>query len=204
MSHPYGYSQPYPGPAGPAGPPTVPAERPRSLTYAVYGMWLGAVLSAVGVVLILVGYDVDGMRETMLTEFEGDPRLEDSGLDPESFIDAFIPVIQGALVVFGLVTLGLWIWMALVNGKGRNWARIVATVFGAFSIFSGLSSLANIPTAMSADTGAVMFLQSVVLGILQLVLAIAILVLLWVQPTNAYVNAVTAQRKAERSGYLPR
>lgn len=200
MSHPYAYSQPHP-----AGPPTVPTERPKTLTYAVYGMWLGAFLSVVSMILTVVGYDAGTMRDAMMTGFEDDPRLEDSGLDPGSFIDAFIPVLMVGIVVLGVVTLGLWIWMAVVNGKGRNWARIVATVFGAFAVFGSLSSIANIPAALSMDAAdTVMVLQSVVLGLVDLALAITILVLLWVPSTNAYVNAVTAQRRAARLGYVPR
>ena len=31
-------------------------------------------------------------------------------------------------IVFGLVVVALWLWMARANGHGRNWARILATV----------------------------------------------------------------------------
>jgi hypothetical protein len=32
------------------------------------------------------------------------------------------------VVVFGLVLVVLWLWMARADGQGRNWARIVSTV----------------------------------------------------------------------------
>lgn len=38
-------------------------------------------------------------------------------------------LVGGAGVVGGAITLGLWIWMALANRAGLNWARITATVF---------------------------------------------------------------------------
>ena len=31
-------------------------------------------------------------------------------------------------IVFGLVVIALWLWMARANGQGRNWARILSTV----------------------------------------------------------------------------
>src|ERR1022692_1332831 len=31
-------------------------------------------------------------------------------------------------MVFGLVVIALWLWMARANGQGRNWARILCTV----------------------------------------------------------------------------
>jgi len=33
-----------------------------------------------------------------------------------------------AIVIFGLVPIALWLWMARAAGQGRNWARIVSTV----------------------------------------------------------------------------
>jgi hypothetical protein len=31
-------------------------------------------------------------------------------------------------IVFGLIVVALWLWMARANGQGRNWARILSTV----------------------------------------------------------------------------
>jgi hypothetical protein len=31
-------------------------------------------------------------------------------------------------IVFSLVVIALWLWMARANGQGRNWARILSTV----------------------------------------------------------------------------
>ena len=38
------------------------------------------------------------------------------------------PVTITAGIMGGLVLIALWLWMARANGKGRNWARILATV----------------------------------------------------------------------------
>ena len=44
-------------------------------------------------------------------------------------------------IVFGLVVIALWLWMARANGQGRNWARILSTVL------SGLATLQLISQA---------------------------------------------------------
>ena len=38
------------------------------------------------------------------------------------------PLVITLWIVFGLVVIALWLWMARANGQGRNWARILSTV----------------------------------------------------------------------------
>jgi hypothetical protein len=39
-------------------------------------------------------------------------------------------------VVIELISIGLWVWMALMNKAGKSWARIVATVlFGLYTLY---------------------------------------------------------------------
>ena len=38
------------------------------------------------------------------------------------------PVLITVAIVFGLVVIALWLWMARADGQGRNWARILSTV----------------------------------------------------------------------------
>ena len=38
------------------------------------------------------------------------------------------PFVITVWIVFGLIAIALWLWMARANGQGRNWARIVSTV----------------------------------------------------------------------------
>ncbi len=46
-------------------------------------------------------------------------------------------------MVAGLIGVGLWVWMAVKNGQGRSWARVVATVLGALNIVFTLFGLAG-------------------------------------------------------------
>ena len=192
MADTYGYGQPYPSPAPPA---PVPGERPKTLTYAVYGMWLGAVLAVAGIVSALT-MDTDELRRAMVEGAEQQPTYDPSAVDAERIADVMVPIIVVLAVVSGVVALGLWIWMAIVNAKGRGWARIVATVFGALAIASGLGTLANLGASTATGMQVAPGGGSIVLSAVNLVLAVALIVLLWVRPTNEYVNAVTAHRKA--------
>ncbi len=45
-------------------------------------------------------------------------------------------VLVGSIVVFALISAGLYALVALNVRKGKNWARILGTVFAALSIFS--------------------------------------------------------------------
>ena len=184
MSDPYSYSQ--------------PAERPKTLTYAVIGMWVGAALSIVsGVVLLTM--DTAELKTLMVTELEKQPTYDPSVLDAREMADVFVPIIQIGGVVLGLIALGLWIWMAVMNGKGRNWARITATIFGALSLAGSMSSLANV-TGDAALGGATVPMSTVgtVLAVVNPFLVVAILVLLWVRPSSAYFSAVGAARQRQR------
>ena len=60
-----------------------------------------------------------------------------------SEVDTLVNVSIGSAVVAGLVGVGLWVWMAVKNGQGRSWARVVATVLGALNIVFTLLGLAG-------------------------------------------------------------
>ncbi|NYI79810.1 hypothetical protein [Nocardioides panzhihuensis] len=194
MSDPYGYNQPYPVPAA-------PIERPKTVTYAVIGMWIGGLLTVVSF-LFLLTMDIAEMKAQMVTEMEKQPTYDPSVIDAQEMADMFVPIIQIGGAVLGLITLGLWIWMAIMNGKGRNWARITGTVFGALSLASSLSSVGSM-AGNAALGGMTMPMSggSVVLAVVNPLLVIAILVLLWLRPSSAYFSSVGAARRQQRTGY---
>ena len=43
-------------------------------------------------------------------------------------------------IIFGLIGIGLWLWMAYANKAGKNWARITATAFFGLDTLSVLTS----------------------------------------------------------------
>ena len=107
--------QPYPSSGQPAGPLRPPAPAP--VLTAVKLMYAGAAFSAVELIIILamiIG-DVEGaVRGRFLGHSLTAPQLK--------------PLIITVWILFGLVVIALWLWMARANGQGRNWARIMSTV----------------------------------------------------------------------------
>ena len=107
--------QPYPSSGQSAGPlrPVVPPP----VRTAVKLMYAGAAVSAAGLIIGLALIIVDikaAARGQFLGHGLATPQMR--------------PVIITVWIVFGLVGIALWLWMARANGQGRNWARILSTV----------------------------------------------------------------------------
>ena len=105
--------QPYPSSDQPAGPlrPAAPAP----VLTAVKLMYAGAAASGAGLIIGLALIIVD-IQAAARGRFLGNS------------LAAQRPVVLTVWVVFGLVVIGLWLWMGRANGRGRNWARILSTV----------------------------------------------------------------------------
>ena len=82
---------------------------------AVKLMYTGAAVSAVGLIigLALIIVDIDAAARG---QFLGHS------------LAAQKPLVITVWMVFGLVVIALWLWMARANGQGRIWARILSTV----------------------------------------------------------------------------
>jgi hypothetical protein len=105
--------QPYPSTGQPAGPLRPPAPAP--VLTAVKLMYAGAAVSAVELIIGLALIVVD-LKAAARGRFLGHS------------LAAQKPLIITVWIVFSLVMIGLWLWMARANGQGRNWARILSTV----------------------------------------------------------------------------
>jgi hypothetical protein len=105
--------QPYPSSGQPAGPlrPAAPAP----VLTAVKLMYAGAAVSAAALIIGLALIIVD-IKAAARGRFLGHS------------LAAQEPLVITVWIVFGLVVMALWLWMARVNGQGRNWARILSTV----------------------------------------------------------------------------
>jgi hypothetical protein len=151
-------------------PTTAAEQQPQSITTAVRLMWIGAGLSLLGIILGFVQRD----------EIEKQVRESDSSLTADE-VDDVVGVLLAFGVVIGLLAAGLWLWMASANGKGKSWARIVASVLGGLNILFALINIGagNLPPV------------SVILTLLNLVLAAVVLFLLYRPDSNRYYDAMT-------------
>jgi hypothetical protein len=140
-------------------------------------MYAGAAISLVG--LLLTPMTADAVR----TQIEDAMAGQDSALTP-SQIDGFVTFAIAIGVVFGLLGVGLWLFLAWANGRGRNWARIVATVLFALGAVSLLTSLPQLGSAP----------LSVALSALNVLVGGAAIFFLWRKESSAWFQAQSAPR----------
>lgn len=165
---PYGYqaAQPsgyaYPGgptaQTGPKGPP------PREV---MLGFWL---ILAAGVLAFINNLVTSFNLPDLLTPSQIRD-LRDANVDVQD-VSGFLITVS---VVIALIGLGLYVLIAWFVRKGHNWARIVGTVFAAFSVIGLLFSL---PAYFTSPLG--------LLSLLSTLAGIAGIVMLYLKPSNAY------------------
>jgi hypothetical protein len=103
--------------------PSVPRSA-RTVRSAVRLMYAGAAVSTVNLIILLaVIVDIKARHAVLGHHLTAAQVSQLKTL----FITTFI--------LWDLVPIALWLWMARENGRGRNWARIVSTVlFGAATL----------------------------------------------------------------------
>jgi hypothetical protein len=89
-------------------------------------------------------------------------------------------------IVFGLIGIGLWLWMARANKAGKNWARITATVFFGLDTLSVLAGLRQAEPAVSR-----------VFSLLVWLAGLGAVVLLWQKISSAYFAASQTKSQAK-------
>jgi hypothetical protein len=116
-------------------------------------------------------------------------------------------------IVIGIIGALAWLWIAWKNGAGRNWARVLATVFFALSCL-GLPELLTgghlsaMPSTLTAADGATITVPPLSIpawliagGVVNWLLGLAIIILLWQRAASRYYEAVSLSRR--RPAYTP-
>jgi hypothetical protein len=160
--------QPYPS-AG-QGPGPVRPGPPPSVVMAVRMMYAGAVVSAVSLV---VGLATVGSLRTALHK-------SDPSLTPAQLHNLQTVVIVGSVAI-GLISIGLWVWMAVMNKAGKSWARIVATVL------FGLNTLLLLLGVARAGAAA-----GTLVSILTWLIGLGAVIYLWRKDASEYFTAQSA------------
>ena len=168
-SGPYGYqaAQPsgYLSPSFPAKPAKGPAPRE-----VLIGSWLILAAGALSFINnVITSFDLP----SLLTP-EEQQTITDGGMDGQS--------VNSFLVSFGIVVavigLGFYILIGLMVRRGKNWARILGTVFAAFSLISIVTTAG---TYFSSPLGFLALLSSL--------LGIAGIVLLYLPASRPYFRS---------------
>ena len=162
--------QPYPtGGQGPVAPPQAPAPQP--VTTAVRLMYAGAALSAIEIILGLA--TIGSLKSAIRSSYPGYTASQIHTAEVAAIV---------AAVVIGAIAIGLWLWMAWANGKGKSWARIVATVLFALNTIDMLTLIARPHSAVS-----------LVFALLVWLAGLGAIYFLWQRESSAYFQAMSAR-----------
>jgi hypothetical protein len=138
--------QPYPTSQSPE--PQQPGlGQPRSVRTAVRLMYAGAGLDAVGVILGLL--TIGSLRSAIVKRFPSYTATQIHGAEVIGIVTT---------VAIGLIAIGLWVWMAWANGRGKSWARIVSAVLFGINTLDLLLSLGRVHVGGAAVLGIVVWL----------------------------------------------
>lgn len=140
---------------------TIPAKLQR----AVWLMYAGAVLTLASIPLNLT--DRAEMREGLRENTAGPKMTEDQ-------INSFVDAVFGLTIFLGMIGAGLWVIMAILNKRGKNWARLTATVLGVLNIMYTLWMISG-----AVQTGASLITAPALVSMLTLAVAVVALVFLW-------------------------
>jgi hypothetical protein len=197
-----------PYPASGYGQPPAPSERPRPLVIAVWLMYAAAVFEIV--YAVAEGRWVASYVSSLFTAIEAADTSGSGTPVPASEIKDLILVIA---IGIGIMAVLIWLWIAWKNRAGRNWARIVATVFFALSCLGLPELLAGgrlsaVPSTLPAADGATIAVPPLdvpawlfAAGVVNWLLGLAIVILLWQRAASRYYEAVSLSRR--RPVYTP-
>ena len=163
--------QPYPTGGAAEPEPQRPAP-PTPVQQAVKLMYAGAIVSAISLIITLATV---GSLKTAI--HNADPSLSASKLH-----SAEVAAVAVA-IIFGLIGIGLWLWMAYANKAGKNWARITATVFFGLDTLSVLTSFRQAEPMLSR-----------LISILIWLIGLGVIILLYQRESSAYYTASKTPR----------
>ena len=103
---------------------------PRAVLTAVRLMYAGAALELIALIVAVVS--THSLKSTIL---EKHPDYTAAQLHDAEVARTVI------LVIGALIAIGLWLWMARANGRGRSWARVVSAVLFGINTLDLLFSL---------------------------------------------------------------
>jgi len=165
------------GPADLAGPPAPPAPVHRAARL----MQAGAVVSTLSLIFTVIGSF--SLKHNMMTA--NAQKLQDHQITASQISSTATGLIAYTIVI-GLVSIGLWLWMARMNEAGRRWARITASVF--FALWS-LYTYSVIGELHGGVTVTATLIVSLVLILALWVIGAATVFYLWRPASTAYFKA---------------
>ena len=157
-------------------PPSPDPTPPTTLQWARKLMVAGAAVSTVYLVFAVI---VTASIKTDLSRWNAtEPKSKQLTASQLNSLATYYVV---STIVIGLLAIGLWLWMAKMNSKGRKWARIVATVlFALWSYYTYVS--------IGETHGAATLITSTVIVLVTWFIGLGALFLLWRPASSAFYN----------------
>lgn len=163
-------------------PATERGPQPQTLRNAVRLMWVGAAFALIGAIVTLVlSSRIKNAVRTAALKANATNRSEGKTVLTASQIHSLENITVIFLAVLLLIGVLLWVWMAWANNRGRNWARIVATVLFALNTISLIFSFGRASL-------------SIIFVILGWLVGLGAIVLLWRRETTAYITGQATLR----------
>jgi hypothetical protein len=122
---------------------------------------------------------------------------------------ALTGIVIGSVVFGGLLYAALWLWMAWKNRVGRNWARILSTVFFGLSCLSlpqlvSGGAFMRMPSSVSDQSNPLPSLAPtpwvIATGLIYWAIGLAVIILIWQNSSTQFYQA----KRALKLGYDPR
>jgi hypothetical protein len=138
---------------------------------AVRLMYAGAVVSALSLIVGLA--TVGSIRASIQAGLhKSNPKVT-----PAQVHHIEIIYVAGS-VAFQVISIGLWVWMALTNKAGKSWARIVATVLFGLNSLSLLLGVASVGVA-----------AGILVSVLTWLIGLGAIIFLWRREASEYFTA---------------
>lgn len=160
-----------------AGGPAVP----QSVRRAVWLMYAGAATMTVFFITALT--TMGSFKNAVITA----NKTAKKPMTP-SQINGYVNGYTLYVIVVGLISIGLWLWMARMNSRGKNWARVTATI---------LLCLWTINTIGVVQTRVI---ESMIFPAIAWLFGAASVFFLWRQESSAFFGEVTSARLDARAG----
>lgn len=170
---PYGYQSAQPSAYGyPSGQAQFqqpgPVFRPKEVEISFWLIIAAAVLTAITTIISLATLGSPAMME----QFEA--VMGQQGGEVPMDTDAFVGMIATFAVIIGIIGIAIYLLIAFMVRKGKNWARITATILAALSLLT--------------------LIGSSFVWIITVLCGVAAVVLLYMPKSSNYFNAVKAQK----------
>jgi hypothetical protein len=160
-------------------------DAPETVQWAVRLMLVGAAISTLFLLfgVVVTVSERNSLINALISWNKTQPKSKQLSL---SQIHSYVTVSIVTIIIVGLISIALWLWMARMNSGGRNWARITASVLFALWTFYTYQSIGD-------TRGAATLVASTVIVLLIWLVGLASLFLLWRPASTMFFKSQSAR-----------